>query len=216
MHRCRVRLHRNPPFRKISEMALVDGSRSFKFLLHVILGVIAAATLYWPESSSADGAMPAINVQLRNICLSVSDDRLGSIRVAPLSSLPVAPTNESVKVVTEWRTKTSVAQSMISDGIGNTLRLNERVVPAEQCDSIAFNVFVLQKSGPAYRTDFCISGSDLRTRIRVKMELEGTDGQDPAPLLQRLLAVASCYPTRGLDVLYDGVVVYREIVRTTH
>jgi hypothetical protein len=178
---------------------------------HIVGLVLASSCL--ATAADADGVMPSLNVQLRFLCLSLSDSETGAIEAAPLASLGSLARPNSVKVTTTWNTLTNSARSEIVDAVGSSLIVTESVATAQQCRAVPINQFKFTREGAILRSTFCITTKSPRAPfILADLQLRSNRGNES--FLHRIGAAAACYPSRGLNLVYDGVTIDHELVRT--
>jgi len=181
-------------------------------LLHRI---IFTSFLLCPTLTFGDGVMPTLNVQLRFLCLSLADSPDGVIEVVPLADLPSTPSTDSLGITTRWNTRTSSALSTITSGPGIVMNVNEKISDEESCRKLPRDSFIFSDTGSGFRSDFCISGASQEKikLLEVHMLIHGRSKGPAALFLNRINAVASCYPSRALNAIYDGVKIDRELIR---
>jgi len=174
-----------------------------------------AVSLVVPSSAIADSVMPSVNVQLRFICLSVADTESGVIEVKPIIDLPLHGDDRSVRIVSDWNTRTSAANSTLTDSFDNSLTVSERIVDREQCRSLPSNVFAFSHNKDGYFSKFCITPSSKTSRPNILVQMEGRENKAGGNMIvDRLEAVASCYDSRGLNAMYNGIRIDREVIRS--
>jgi hypothetical protein len=167
---------------------------------------------------SGDAPVPpaTLNIQLKFLCLSVADDRLGALEAHQLSRLSRVPTPTSLKVTTLWYSGTGIAVSHITDRNGNDLLVEESIDTEGQCLRLPHDEFQFAYQNGHYSSNFCITSqrTERYPNLRVAMQVSGAQ-TTIAALKNRIVAAASCFPVSSADILNDGTKVGRQVVRTS-
>ena len=159
--------------------------------------------------------VPSLNVQLKFICLSLADDRLGAAETRALDDLPDIPPQTSLAITTSWQSNTRMAASDIRDALGNNLHIQETIGSRGVCEGLPRDIFRLERIGSNYEARFCITDQrpNSLSDVKVTMRLTGSPNTIDA-LRDRIFAVAACLPTGGTTLLQGGVSVGRELILT--
>jgi hypothetical protein len=109
-----------------------------------------------------------------------------------------------------------MAISDIRDTLGNNLHVEETAGGHGTCEGLQRDIFRFERIGNNYESQFCITSPRPNEfpDLRVRMQLTGAPGTIDM-LGNRVLAIASCLPTSGTNVLNAGVTVGRQVVRTS-
>jgi hypothetical protein len=174
----------------------------------------AGAAMTIAVSAAATPPFPTLNIQLRFICLSLADSTSGALEAIPLDRLgPRSP--RPVNVVMKWDPGTNASTTEISDDAGNKLNISEAIATNADCQSVPRDVFRFRHANNIRVAKFCLTGHQTPRVpfILIDMKLRANSHSN-SDFLARLLAVSGCYPSRGLNVIYDGTSVDNEVVRS--
>lgn len=187
---------------------------NFRRVAFAAIATFAFFTFATPDQPLADGVMPTMNVSLRFLCLSVADPPGGEINTRSLSELlPVAPP-DSVVIQSQWRPGSNAALDTISTRDGASLAIRETIATPPQCAGLPNNKFSFAEQGDDLKAAFCLTAEKPSVPpLHVEMTLHGPDKASATSLMNRVSAVSLCYPKGGLNALYEGVELEREVLR---